>query len=152
MKKTFIKTSILSLIFLPIFASAATLLNTVGQDTSTITTSDFTTTSYSSSRCNIPKDIGSLFEYALCILSGYVVPFLIGLGLVLFLVGVVNYVRAGDNEEKRAAGRDLMWFGIVALFVMIGVWGFVNILFRSFFGQDTQFASLPKKADSVFQQ
>jgi hypothetical protein len=61
-------------------------------------------------------------------------------------------VRAGDNEEKRQAGRDLMWFGIIALFVMIGVWGFVNILYHTFFGRDTQFSSLPKQATSIFEQ
>ncbi len=109
-------------------------------------------TSGGSGWCVPPKNIEGLFKLGLCILGDFVVPFLIGLGLIMFLVGVVNYVRAGDNEEKRTAGRDLMWFGIVALFVMIGVWGFVNILFYSFFGSDTQFSSLPKQATSIFAQ
>ena len=48
--------------------------------------------------CDIPRDISTLFDYGLCVLSGSVVPFLLGLGMIIFLVGVVGYVRAGDNE------------------------------------------------------
>lgn len=98
------------------------------------------------------KDFTELFTYVTCVLSGYVIPFLVGIGVVIFLVGVVSYVRAGDNEEKRAAGRDLMWFGIIVLFVMISVWGFVGILTQSFFGKAPGFESLPPKAATVFQQ
>jgi len=103
----------------------------------------------STSSCTTPTDIASLFCYALCILSGYVVPFLIGLGTILFLVGVLNYVRAGDNEEKRAAGRDMMWFGIVSLFVMISVWGFVKVLSTTF-GITYGIPSLPPESTKVF--
>jgi len=99
--------------------------------------------------CTTPNDIETLFTYALCILSGNIIPFLIGLGLILFLIGVVGYVAAGDNEEKRTAGRDLMWFGIIALFVMIGVWGFVKILTTSF-GFEYGLPSLPPESKSVF--
>ncbi|MES2060258.1 MAG: hypothetical protein V4438_04475 [Patescibacteria group bacterium] len=102
--------------------------------------------------CMTPRDFATLFDYVLCLLVSYVTPFLFGLGGVIFIIGVVSYVRAGDNEEKRAAGRDLMWFGIIALFVMISVWGFVSILTRSFFGTDASFPSLPRRATSVFQQ
>lgn len=128
--KSLISALSLSVVLAPLFAFAAT----AGQ------------------ACVTPVDIIGLFKLALCVLDGYVVKFLIALGLIIFLIGVLNYVRSGDNEEKRQAGRDLMWFGIIALFVMIGVWGFVNILYHTFFGRDTQFSSLPKQATSIFEQ
>ena len=84
--------------------------------------------------CPAPTDVGKLFSYAICILGRYVVPFLFALGLVIFLVGVVKYIKSGDNEEAREAGRGLMLFGIIALFVMTAVWGLVEILYRSIFG------------------
>jgi hypothetical protein len=102
--------------------------------------------------CTTPKDFATLFDYVLCIIVGYVTPFLFGLGGLIFIMGVLNYVRAGDDVEKRAAGRDLMWFGIIALFVMLSVWGFVRILTQSFFAADPAFQSLPKRATSVFAQ
>ena len=86
------------------------------------------------SLCSIPKTIQELFVYATCFLNMGLIPFIISLGLIIFLIGVMGYVRSGDNEEKRKMGRDLMLFGIVALFVMVGVWGFVRILYSTFIG------------------
>ncbi len=101
----------------------------------------------SSAGCPAPKNIGELFAMAICVLTKYVVPFLFALALVMFLVGVVKYVKAGDNEESREAGRGLMLFGIIALFVMVGVWGFVEILYNSFFGgSEFSMPSLPKQS------
>src|SRR3989344_630754 len=62
------------------------------------------------------------------------IPFIISIGLLVFLIGVVQYVSAGGDEEKRTAARGMIIFGIIALFVMVSVWGFVNILGRTFFG------------------
>ena len=60
----------------------------------------------------------------------------IGVGVLLFLIGVLQFVTAGGDEEKREAGRNMMVFGIIALFVMTAVWGFVNILGSTVFGPD----------------
>jgi len=97
-----------------------------------------------------PKDFGQLFGFALCLLSGSVVPFLIGLAMVILLVGILQYVRAGDNEEKREAGRGLMIFGIITLFVMVSVWGFVKILHNTFFGGSFEIGSIPPVSKNPF--
>jgi uncharacterized membrane protein YidH (DUF202 family) len=57
-----------------------------------------------------------------------VVPVLVGLAVVIFLFGVVKYIQAGDQAEKRDEGRQFMLYGIVALFVMVSIWGLVNVL------------------------
>ncbi len=62
------------------------------------------------------------------------IPLIVGIALLLFLVGVLKYVTAGGDEEARAAARGMIIFGIIALFVMTAVWGFVNILRSSIFG------------------
>ena len=73
------------------------------------------------------------------------IPTLIAVGLVTFLAGVTKFVSAGDNEEKRAAGRSVMVYGIIVLFVMMSMWGFVRILTQSFFGTDPEISNyLPK--------
>ncbi|MDQ5950490.1 MAG: hypothetical protein QG585_432 [Patescibacteria group bacterium] len=97
-----------------------------------------------------PKNIGELFEYAICILGNVVIPFLISLALVMFIAGIVKYVANGDNEEKREAGRGLMLFGIVALFVMVSVWGLVKILYSSIFDGEFTTTALPKRATEPF--
>lgn len=96
--------------------------------------------------CKIPKDIGELFTMAICTLTKYVIPFLFALALIMFLVGVIKYVKNGDSEEAREAGRGMMLFGIIALFVMTAVWGLVSILYKSFFSTTFEMPSLPPQA------
>ncbi len=36
------------------------------------------------------------------------------------------------SEEGRVAGRETVIYGIIGLFVMVSIWGFVNILDRTF--------------------
>lgn len=64
------------------------------------------------------------------------IPVVIGIAVLLFLIGILQYVTAGGDEEKRAAARGLIIFGIIALFVMVAVWGFVRILTKTFFGNN----------------
>ena len=101
-----------------------------------------TNTSPSSPTCTTPTNMVMLFDYGSCLLSNVVIRFIIGLGVVMFLVGVLQYVTAGDNEEKREGGRNMMIFGIIALFVMVSVWGFVKLLSSSF-GFDYNLPTLP---------
>ncbi len=96
------------------------------------------------------ENINELFTLALCTLDDTVIPFLVGIGLVIFLAGVVKFVGAGDNEEKRQGGRDMMIFGLIALFVMVSAWGFVNIISQSIFGENAEIQSLPSKSTTIF--
>lgn len=64
------------------------------------------------------------------------IPSLILIAVITFMAGILKYLGAGDNEEKRQSGRQVMLYGIIILFVMVSIWGFVNILTNSFFGQE----------------
>ncbi len=66
------------------------------------------------------------------LLNTYVIPILIGVGLVWFLYGVIKYITAQGNEEQKGSGRGIMINGIIALVVMVGVWGLVNIIGNTF--------------------
>lgn len=76
-----------------------------------------------------------------------VIPIIISLAIVVFIWGVLKYVASGDAEKKEE-GRNLMIWGIIAIFVMVSVWGLVNILIQTFgFNnqniQDNQIPTLP---------
>ena len=60
------------------------------------------------------------------------VPFLVGLAVVLFLWGVLTYVMAGADDEKKKNARNFMIWGIIAIFVMVSVWGIIEILTNLF--------------------
>jgi len=52
----------------------------------------------------------------------------IALSVVLFLWGMVVFMANTDSEQARTAGKDKMIWGVVILFVMLSIWGLVNIL------------------------
>ena len=57
-----------------------------------------------------------------------IVPALIAAAVTFFLWSVLKYINSGDNAEVRAQARALMIYGVIAIFVMVSLWGFVNVL------------------------
>lgn len=60
------------------------------------------------------------------------VSVLIGVGLVIFLWGIVKYIYQSANTKARGYGRDMMVWGLVALFVMVSVWGILGMAQTAF--------------------
>ncbi len=59
--------------------------------------------------------------------------------MVLFLWGALKFILNAGEEEKRNQGKQFMLWGIIALAVMISVWGLVNIVTETFDIGDTNF-------------
>jgi len=71
-----------------------------------------------------------------------IIPFLIALGIVYFVWGVISYVIASDEEAKKS-GRDRMIFGIIGLVVIVAVWGIVRWVTTTFNVNNTGTITLP---------
>lgn len=56
-----------------------------------------------------------------------IIPLIIGLAVLLFIWGVFKYFFFSSEDDK-SSGRNFMIWGIVALFVMVSVWGLVKLL------------------------
>lgn len=67
-------------------------------------------------------------------LVNVVIPILVGLALLIFFWGVAKLVLYADNEQKRREGINTIIWGLVALFVIISVWGIVFLFTQTFFG------------------
>lgn len=61
------------------------------------------------------------------------VPIIVSLTLVVFLWGIFRLVQS-NSEDSRKDAIKVITFGIIALFIMVSVWGFVAILSNTFFG------------------
>jgi len=59
------------------------------------------------------------------------VPILIGLALILFIYGIFKYVITSDEKTKTEAVNVII-YGVITLFVMVAVWGLVNLLIKTF--------------------
>lgn len=64
--------------------------------------------------------IGALIKLAL--------PIVAGLALLYFLWGIAQFIFKADSDKAREEGRQKMVWGIVALFVLISVWGIISSL------------------------
>lgn len=69
------------------------------------------------------NSIGRLVDAAL--------PIVVGLALLAFLWGLVKYIFAQGNEESKSEAKKVMLWGIIALFVMVAVWGLVQFIATS---------------------
>lgn len=84
----------------------------------------------------------NLFSIVTDILS-QVVIILVALAVVFFLYGILKYITAGDDEEKRTKMKNVMIYGIIGLFVMASFWGIVNILIDTFELDTSPYVSVP---------
>lgn len=90
-----------------------------------------------------PK-LTDLINYVTCVIGASVVPLIFILAVAFFVWGVVQYVINADSEEAKSKGRDFMIWGIIALTVMVSIWGLVRI-FGNTFNIDTTFVPQVKE-------
>jgi|SRR3989344_3539441 len=70
-------------------------------------------------------------------LINLLIPLLMAVALIAFFWGLVLYIwRAGDGKGQEE-GKKVMIAGIVGLFLMVGIWGIVNILQGTFGTNET---------------
>ncbi len=58
--------------------------------------------------------------------------FIIGLAVVYFIYNVFLYIQSGSNPKQAEEATKMITYSIVFIFVMISVWGLVNILVGTF--------------------
>ncbi len=64
--------------------------------------------------------IGSTFTYVL-----------VSLGVIYIVWNVVQYFIKPSSDDRKEAGKNILW-GIVGLFIIVSIWGLVNILTNTF--------------------
>jgi hypothetical protein len=64
------------------------------------------------------------------------IPLIVALTLLFFMWGVFKLV-ASNSEDSRKDAIAMITYGIISLFVMVSVWGLVQILTSTFFSGGT---------------
>jgi hypothetical protein len=59
-------------------------------------------------------------------------PIVVALALLAFFWGLAKFIFASGDEDKREDGKRIMIWGIIALFVMVSVWGLVRFVGQAF--------------------
>jgi D-alanyl-lipoteichoic acid acyltransferase DltB (MBOAT superfamily) len=57
-----------------------------------------------------------------------VIPIVFGLALIYFFWGLANFILHADEQEARDNGKQKMFWGIVALFVIVSIYGILTFV------------------------
>jgi hypothetical protein len=58
---------------------------------------------------------------------GGLIPYLLGIALLVFVWGVVKFMMSDDDNARNEGKRRIVW-GIVGLFVIVSIWGLVQLV------------------------
>jgi len=56
-----------------------------------------------------------------------IIPVLITLAVIYFIWGVIQYLLVG-NEEKKKKAKEVIFSGLIGLFVIISFWGIIRVI------------------------
>jgi uncharacterized membrane protein YidH (DUF202 family) len=56
---------------------------------------------------------------------------LFAIAMVVFMYGLFNYLVNISDKTKREKSKEFIVYGLLGLFVMVSVWGFVTIVSNS---------------------
>ncbi len=82
------------------------------------------------------SDAGS---FVINTINNVIVPVLFAVAFIVFLWGAFQtFIIGATKEETKEHGKNLMLWGLIGFFVMVSVWGLVNILTGTIsFGNNT---------------
>ncbi|MFA6257004.1 MAG: hypothetical protein WCT29_01715 [Candidatus Paceibacterota bacterium] len=88
-----------------------------------------------SSTCEIGNDssLKDVLCYVTRLINDSFIPLIFAVATVVFIWGAIKFfIINADEEAKREQGKQFMIWGIVALTVMLSIWGLVAILTETF--------------------
>ena len=79
-----------------------------------------------SAAINNVADVGS---FIINTINNIIVPVLFAVAFLVFLWGAfTTFILGASDDTAKTKGKDLMLYGLIGFFVMVSVWGLVNIL------------------------
>ncbi|MHB1163172.1 MAG: hypothetical protein ACYCZZ_01425 [Minisyncoccota bacterium] len=72
------------------------------------------------------SDVGS---FIINTINNVFVPVLFAVAFIVFIWGAFNaFILGANSDDVKEKGKNLMLWGLIGFFVMVSVWGLVNIL------------------------
>jgi NADH:ubiquinone oxidoreductase subunit 2 (subunit N) len=97
--------------------------------------------SFAQPSVNSVQDAGRFF---IDLINNVAVPLIFALAFIVFIYGVFKYFIAAGDGSKAKEGKNLMLYGLLGFFIMVSVWGLVNILVGSVDLENERPSELPQ--------
>lgn len=96
------------------------------------------------------SDVGS---FIINTINDILVPVIFAIAFIVFLWGAFDtFILGAQSETTKETGKNLMLYGLIGFFVMVSVWGLVNILTGTIsFGNNTGPSQVPQSGVQVGQ-
>lgn len=73
-----------------------------------------------------PKTFGELLDIFLNLIEA-IIPVIAGLALLVFFWGLAKFIMNVSGDAKAVAeGKKLMIWGLIAIFIMVSIWGILS--------------------------
>ena len=77
-------------------------------------------------------DFGTLLRNILVFSNSILIPFILGIGFLVFVWGMFRYfIAGGANDEAKEKGKSLMVYATLGFVLVIVFWGIVNLVATS---------------------
>lgn len=97
------------------------------------------------------NNISDLGSFVINTINQILVPVLFALAFIVFLWGAFDtFILGATSEEVKERGKNLMLWGLIGFFVMVSVWGLVNLLTGTLnFGNNNGPSTVPSSGVQV---
>ena len=79
----------------------------------------------------VANDLGELIGWIQSFINA-LLPVILGFAVLFFFYGLVKYVLNANDPGAQGEARGMMIWGVIIIFIMISLWGLVNILVNTF--------------------
>lgn len=104
-----------------------------------------------SSAATTITDLNGVGNFIINTINGLIVPILFAIAFIVFVYGAFEtFIIGANKEEVKEKGKNLMLWGLIGFFVMVSVWGLVNILTSTVsFGNNGGISNPPKAGVNI---
>ena len=74
-------------------------------------------------------EFGDFLENVLLFANNVLIPFIIGIGFLVFVWGMFQYfIAGGSNDESKEKGKSLLIYATLGFVLIIVFWGIINLI------------------------
>ena len=73
----------------------------------------------------------------------FVIPILMIIATLVFIWGIIQYVLSAGSDDRKKEAKNLIIWGLIALFVIVAMWGLVNVIGSTFGVEEPKIPRVP---------